>query len=69
MEGDTLSLQDNFEFDYGDAKETGGKLTGELRPTGIRPMFSTRLADRGIPLPAALFGVPDLDFMSAGGRR
>jgi pilus assembly protein CpaF len=69
MEGDTISLQDIFEFDYGDAKETGGKLTGELRPTGIRPMFSTRLADRGIPLPAALFGVPDLDFMSAGGRR
>ena len=69
MEGDTISLQDIFEFDYGDAAERGGRLAGELRPTGIRPMFSTRLADRGIPLPAGLFGVPDLAFMSAGGKR
>jgi len=46
MEGDVISMQDIFRWDY---------AAGTLVPTGIRPEFETRLRDSGVHLPAGVF--------------
>ena len=55
MESDVVTLMDIFKFE-----QTGigpnGKILGELKPTGIRPMFSPRLAVAGFKLGAEIFG-------------
>ena len=54
MEGDTVVMTDIFKF-----VQTGvgqnGKVQGELRPTGIRPMFMPRLERSGFALGAKIF--------------
>jgi len=47
MEGDVITLQDIYKYDY---------KTASLVPTGIRPEFVEALADRGVVMPAGLFG-------------
>jgi pilus assembly protein CpaF len=47
MEGEIITLQDIYRFDY---------KTMELMPTGVRPEFADQLADRGIRLSTELFG-------------
>ncbi len=55
MEGDTVVLTDIFKFE-----QTGltpeGKIIGQAKPSGIRPMFTPRLEASGFKLPADLFG-------------
>jgi pilus assembly protein CpaF len=54
MEGDVVTLSEVFAFDHHAPNEaTGG--TGIIRPTGIRPKLSERLAERNITLDAGLF--------------
>jgi pilus assembly protein CpaF len=60
MEGDLITLQDLFRFNYAAGLGTDGRFLGECEPTGIRPMFSDRLADVGVPLPPGLFGPVDV---------
>jgi pilus assembly protein CpaF len=56
MEGDIITLQDLFLFDYGaGVDENTGQFLGRLKATGIRPTFSEHLQDMGIRLPADLF--------------
>jgi pilus assembly protein CpaF len=55
MEGDIITLQDIFLFDFGMGLDENGKYLGRLKATGIRPSFSERLSDMGIRLPADLF--------------
>jgi pilus assembly protein CpaF len=56
MEGDIITLQDLFLFDFGQGiDENTGKFLGRLKATGIRPSFSEHLQDLGIRLPADLF--------------
>jgi pilus assembly protein CpaF len=55
MEGEVISLQDIFLFDFGMGFEESGRFAGHLKPTGIRPKFSERLADVGIRLAAEIF--------------
>ena len=55
MEGDIITLQDLFLFDYGMGVTEEGVYEGRLKATGIRPSFSQDLEDRGIRLPADLF--------------
>lgn len=55
MEGETIVMQDIFMFEQTAIGEDG-KITGELRPTGLRPHASERIKDAGITLPARLFG-------------
>jgi len=56
MEGDIITLQDLFLFDFGaGVDQTTGKYLGRLKATGIRPTFSEHLQDMGIRLPADLF--------------
>jgi len=55
MEGDTITLQDLFLFDFGMGVDENGRFKGHLKPTGIRPTFSEKLLQYGIKLPAELF--------------
>jgi pilus assembly protein CpaF len=58
MEGDIVTLQDIFLFDFGAGVDEHGRFRGALNPTGVRPHFVTKLAEQGIPLPAGLFAEP-----------
>ncbi|MGH8870852.1 MAG: CpaF family protein [Acidimicrobiia bacterium] len=55
MEGDIITLQDLFLFDYGMGVDEDGAYKGRLKATGIRPTFSQDLENQGIRLPADLF--------------
>ncbi|MFF2277824.1 CpaF family protein [Agromyces sp. NPDC058126] len=59
MEGDIITLQDAFTFDYSAGYDENGRLLGRIEPTGVRPRFAERIADYGIALPISLFQ-PDL---------
>jgi len=54
MEGETVVLTDIFKFE-----QTGvglnGKIMGELKPTGIRPIFTPRLEAAGFKLGGDIF--------------
>jgi pilus assembly protein CpaF len=55
MEGEVVTLQDLFLFDFRAGVDEHGKSLGELQPTGLRPHFLERLQDRGIVVPPSLF--------------
>jgi len=59
MEGEIITLQDIYAFDFSEGVAEDGRFLGHVKPTGIRPGFSERLADLGIRLPSTLFGVVD----------
>ncbi|MBW3650507.1 MAG: CpaF family protein [Actinobacteria bacterium] len=59
MEGDVVVLQDVFLFDFSMGVDETGRFRGCLKPTGVRPKFSERLADLGIHLGPEVF-TPDL---------
>jgi pilus assembly protein CpaF len=68
MEGDTVVMSDIFRFDQtGISSE--GKILGELKPTGIRPLFISRLEAAGFNLPATVFGANIGDMISSQRRR
>jgi len=48
MEGDVITLQDLFLFDYSAGIDEDGKFLGGLKSTGLRPRFLDRLQERGI---------------------
>jgi pilus assembly protein CpaF len=58
MEGETVTLQDAFLFDYSAGVDAGGRFLGKPVPTGVRPRFSEKFADLGIALDPRVFGVP-----------
>ena len=58
MEGDVITLQDLFVFDWAAGRDAQGRFLGELVPTGIRPAFTQDLADLGVALPLPLFIPP-----------
>lgn len=55
MEGDTIVLTDIFRFEQ-TGTTTDGKIIGQLKPTGIRPLFTPRLENAGFKLPPEVFG-------------
>lgn len=55
MEGDIITAQDIFVFDYTAGLDAKGKFLGQLRPTGVRPKFMTKLEDMGIEVPTTTF--------------
>jgi pilus assembly protein CpaF len=55
MEGDIITLQDVFLFDFRAGVDEQGRYRGTLRSTGLRPRFVDALADKGISLPPGLF--------------
>ena len=58
MEGDIVTLTDIFRFEQ-TGLSTDGKVLGELKPTGIRPLFMPRLEAAGFKLPPQVFGFGD----------
>lgn len=55
MEGDIITLQDLFLFDYSVGLDLNNKFKGKLKTTGIRPKFAQRLQDLGFVLSNELF--------------
>ncbi|MCC6500892.1 MAG: CpaF family protein [Anaerolineales bacterium] len=54
MEGDTVVLTDIFKFEQTGLGENG-KILGDLKATGIRPLFSPRLEAAGFKLSGEIF--------------
>jgi pilus assembly protein CpaF len=55
MEGDVITLQDIFLFDYGMGVDEHGRFLGHLKATGVRPKFTEKLQDLGIRLGPEVF--------------
>ncbi len=60
MEGQTITMQDVFLFDYSAGVDPSGRFLGSTQPTGVRPAFTERFEELGIPLSASVFGRLDL---------
>jgi pilus assembly protein CpaF len=56
MEGDIITLQDLFVFDFRAGVDEHGRHRGLLHSTGLRPLFVDTLADRGVRVPPGVFG-------------
>ncbi len=59
MEGDVITLQDVFLFDFAAGVDEHGRYRGQLQATGVRPKFADKLADQGIRLGAEVFSPED----------
>jgi pilus assembly protein CpaF len=67
MEGDTIVMTDIFRYEQKEIR-TDGTVVGELKPTGIRPLFTQRLEVAGFRLGPEVFGA-NLGEMLGGRRR
>ncbi|MCI9871518.1 CpaF family protein [Arthrobacter humicola] len=56
MEGDIVTLQDAFTFDYSAGLDANGRFLGRPTSTGVRPRFADHFAELGIQLSPAVFG-------------
>ena len=54
MEGDTVVMQDVFKFAE-EGADSQGKVLGQMRPTGLRPIFTPKLEAAGFKLPPEIF--------------
>jgi pilus assembly protein CpaF len=66
MEGDVITLQDLFVFDFAMGVDDLGRSKGRVKSLGIRPKLAPKLRDRGLVLDASLFE-PER-FAREGGR-
>ena len=67
MEGDVVTLSDIFKFSQ-TGVDVDGKILGQLKPTGIRPLFGPRLEVAGLKLSAEVFGATAADILAARRR-
>jgi pilus assembly protein CpaF len=56
MEGDVVTLQDAFVFDYAAGVDSTGRFLGKPIATGVRPRFLERFEDLGIHVRPGIFG-------------
>jgi pilus assembly protein CpaF len=56
MEGEIVTLQDAFLFDYSAGVDAQGRFLGKPIATGIRPRFLDRFSELGISVSPAVFG-------------
>ena len=68
MESDTIVLTDIFRFEQ-KGVESNGKVIGELKPSGIRPMFYPRLEAAGFKLGSEVFGATMADILISNRNR
>lgn len=68
MEGDTVVLTDIFKFEQ-TGVTTDGKVMGDLKPSGIRPLFSPRLEAAGLKLGPEVFGANIAEMLGRGQKR
>ncbi|MDO9377762.1 MAG: CpaF family protein [Nocardioidaceae bacterium] len=57
MEGDTVTLQDAFAFDYAAGVDADGRFRGTTVATGLRPHFMEKFADLGLTVNDSVFAV------------
>jgi pilus assembly protein CpaF len=55
LEGDVVTLQDLFLFDFGMGVDDSGRFRGVLKSTGLRPRFLDRFFDAGIDVDPTMF--------------
>ncbi|MFA5890060.1 MAG: CpaF family protein [Actinomycetota bacterium] len=60
MEGDVITMQDLYLFDFGMGVDDSGRSRGHIKSLGLRPRFINRLEDAGIRLGPELFEPEDL---------
>jgi pilus assembly protein CpaF len=58
MEGDIVTLQDIFTYDYSMGFDDKGKARGHLKSMGLRPRFLTKLEEHGVTVDPMVFA-PD----------
>jgi pilus assembly protein CpaF len=68
MEGDTVVLTDIFKYEQTGITDNG-ELIGELKPTGIRPLFSPALEVAGFKLRPEIFGANITEMLNTNRRR
>jgi pilus assembly protein CpaF len=68
MEGDVIVLSDIFKFNQ-TGVDAEGKIIGQHKATGIRPLFGPRLEAAGFKLAADIFGATAADMAMARQRR
>ena len=68
MEGDVIVLSDIFKFDQ-TGVDADGKILGQIKPTGIRPLFGPRLETAGFKLGPEIFGATVADILAARRKR
>ena len=61
MEGDVITLQDLFLFDFRAGLDERGRFVGSLHPTGLRPYFLDKLQDLGVSVSPELLRPPSLE--------
>ncbi len=59
MEGQTVTMQDVFLFDYAAGVDATGRFRGHTLPTGVRPRFTDQFAEMGIHVSPRVFGTPE----------
>ncbi|WP_256840684.1 CpaF family protein [Ornithinimicrobium cryptoxanthini] len=59
MEGEIITLQDAFAFDYHAGVDPSGHFLGTTKSTGVRPQFTERILEQGIELPHEVFDTTD----------
>ncbi|MGH3507270.1 MAG: CpaF family protein [Nocardioidaceae bacterium] len=55
MEGEIITLQDIFGYDYSAGYDEHGKARGTLRSKGLRPKFLDKLSDYGVTIDPRIF--------------
>ena len=68
MEGDTIVMSEVFKFEQTSISPEG-RVIGELKPTGIRPLFTPRLEAAGFRLGPEVFGANLSGMFNSRSRR
>jgi pilus assembly protein CpaF len=68
MEGETVVMSDIFKYEQ-TSISPDGKIIGEIKPTGIRPLFSNRLELAGFKLKPEVFGINIAEMLAQGRRK
>ena len=55
MEGDVITLQDIFLFDFSVGVDEEGRFKGRLKATGLRPTFLDKLQEKGVTIDPMVF--------------
>ncbi|MEX2586782.1 MAG: CpaF family protein [Actinomycetota bacterium] len=76
MEGDIITLQDVFRYEFSSGGSQSDESAGSLRPTGLRPKLIEKLKEKGVDVPLKTFRTPGspvvasrLKLASQGGNR
>ncbi len=55
MEGEVITLQDIFLFDFHAGVDEDGRFRGHLKATGLRPTFLDKIVEKGVPVDNSIF--------------